>query len=323
MEPSDLLKRKSEKLAKAGYQHLKDGDTEAALKVAAELEGLRFTAAFEIAALAHGQLGELEAAVVVLRRGLEMAPNVWLNWQLLGNYLSDLGDYDEAGSAYEKAMECPDVYESSVRLNQAILASRRGLHDQALSYADQVTDPELALRAASTRVATLVGAGRFDEALRIGEALLDDTVDSDELEELGHLAASVGRARLARGTPAPEVVTFAIDALDEYDQSNAQLLALIRDADNQYSPLAKYYRMTVDAKIPFTDPMARMGEGYVVNYDVVADSVEQALTFIERMEAPAVRGLLLVGEHQALEDRPDDPKGVYQRTARYYYERDD
>ena len=59
------------------------------------------------------------------------------------------------------------------------------------------------------------------------------------------------------------------------------------------------------------------------NYDVVADSVEQALTFVERMEAPAVRGLLLVEEHEVLEDRPDDPKGVYKRTERHYYERED
>jgi tetratricopeptide (TPR) repeat protein len=157
MAPSDFTKRKSEKLAEEGYRHLQDRDAEAALKVAAELETLRFTAAFEIAALAHAQLGNLEAAAATLRRGLDIAPTVWINWQLLGNYVSDLKRYDEAASAY----------------------------------------------------------------------------------------------------------------------------------------------------------------------DVVADSVEQALTFVERMEATAVRGNLLVEEHEVLADRSDDPKGVYKRSVRHYYDREE
>jgi tetratricopeptide (TPR) repeat protein len=283
---------------------------------------MQFTAAFEIGALAHGQLGDLEAAVAVLRRGLDIAPTVWINWQLLGNDLSDLERYDEAVSAYERALECPDVRQSSIRLNQAILASRRGLHDQALSYAEQVTEPDLVVRTTSVRVTALAAAGRCDEAVRIGEAILSE-VDSDEAEELAYLAASVGGARMAQGAASEEVFAFALHALDEYDRSNAQLLALIRNADNQYSATAKYYRMTVDAKIPFTDPLSRLGEGYIVNYDVVADSVDQALAFVERMETPAVRGNLLVDEHEVLEDRPDDLKGVYKRTARHYYERED
>jgi tetratricopeptide (TPR) repeat protein len=328
MPPSDLIEHKSTKLAKAGYEHLENGDTDAALKVAAQLEELQYTAAFEIAALAHGQLGDLDAGVAVLKRGLEIAPTVWINWQLLGNYLSDLERYDEAAAAYEQAIACPEVWESSVRLNQAVLASRRGLHDQALSYVDQVTDAELAVQSASARVTALAGAGRLDEAIRVGEAALsaDDPRDSDDSREsadLADLAASVGRAREGHGAPAEEIVAFAIAALDEYERSNTRLLSLIRDADNRYSPTAKYYRMTVDAKIPFTDPLFQEAKGYVVNYDVVADSVEEALAFVERMEEPAVRGNLIVDEQEILEDRPEDPKGVYKRTARHYYQIED
>ncbi len=187
---------------------------------------------------------------------------------------------------------------------------------------EQVTEPELAIRATSVRVAALVGAGRPDEALRIGEPILRD-VDPDEPEEFAHLAASVCRARKARGATADEIFAFALEALDSYDRSNPQLLALIRNADNRYSASAKYFRMTVDAKIPFTDPLSRVGRGYIVNYDVVADSVEEALSYVERMEAPAVRGNLLVDEHEILEDRPTDPKGVYKRTDRHFYEVED
>ena len=91
----------------SGIQHLNDGDAEAALEVAAQLEELRYTASFEIAALAYGQLGDLDAAVGVLTRGVDLAPDVGLNWQLLGNYLSDLERFDEAVSAYESALTAP------------------------------------------------------------------------------------------------------------------------------------------------------------------------------------------------------------------------
>ena len=40
--------------------------------------------------------------VTVLRCGVTTASDVWLNWQLLGNYLSDLERYDDAEAAYQR-----------------------------------------------------------------------------------------------------------------------------------------------------------------------------------------------------------------------------
>jgi tetratricopeptide (TPR) repeat protein len=319
MAVDDLTRRRSGQLAAEGYRHLEEGNAEEALAVATKLEGMQFTAAFEIAALAQVQLGDLGAAVTTLERGLEIAPGVWINWQLLGNYLSDLERFDEAARAYEKALACADVHESSIRLNQAILAKRQDLNDQALAFVDQVTDPDLAIRAAGVRVDALAGAGRPDEALRAGEAALSGC-ESDDAESLGYLAASMVRARRHQGASAQEIFGLALAALDEHDRSNPGLLALIRDADNQYSATAKYFRLTIDAKIPFTDPRYVQTKGYVVNYDVVADSLEEALDFVRRMEAPVHSGNLLVDEHEVLVDPSQDPKGVYKRTARHYYE---
>ena len=97
----------------------------------------------------------------------------------------------------------------------------------------------------------------------------------DETEGLASLVASIGRVRLRQGATAAEILELALAALDKYDTSDAELLALIRSADNLYSKDAKYYRMTVDAKIPFTDPQYQEAKGYIVNYDVVSDSVAE------------------------------------------------
>ncbi len=58
------------------------------------------------------------------------APDAWLNWQLLGNYLSDAGRFDEA--AYRSALACEQVWADSIHLNQAILAERQGDSREAL-----------------------------------------------------------------------------------------------------------------------------------------------------------------------------------------------
>jgi hypothetical protein len=168
----------------------------------------------------------------------------------------------------------------------------------------------------------LADLGRLDEAIGHGQTMLTEAQDESS-EDHAQLAAAISRARLQRGDAAAEIFAFAFAALEDYDWSNGALLAIIRDADNAYSPEAKYYRMTIDAKIPFTDPQYREHKGYVVNYDVVADSVVEALRYVERMKDPIVRGNLVLLEQEILEDRREDPKGVYDRTVRHYYAADE
>ena len=118
---SDLQQRMDE-----GLDLLDAGDAKGALKIAKELERKRFTGAFDLGAQAYAALGWKEAAVSYLRKGLKEHHDSWLNWQLLGNYLSDLERYDEADDAYESALACDDPWKACVRMNQAIMWNRRG-----------------------------------------------------------------------------------------------------------------------------------------------------------------------------------------------------
>lgn len=324
MSVLDFQKSRAERLADEGYRCIREGDDSRALEIAAQLEELASSTAFEIAALAHHERDDLEAAVRVLERGVEQAPDAWLNWQLLGNFRSDLERYQAADEAYAQALACADVDPSSIHLNQAILASRCGQHDRALVHLEQLADQEWHYRKASAQITALVGLGRVAEAITVGEAALDTVaegpVDDERSEEIGYLAGALARARVTRGDPAEQIFTFAAAALEAYDWSNRQLLAAIRDADHRYSSNAKYFRMTLDAKIPFTEPLYRKAKGYMVSYDVVADSLSEALAFVERMEEPMVRGNLIVEAHEVLEHQSSEPKGVYKRTLRHYYE---
>ncbi len=101
------------------------------LNIGAQLERERYSGAFDLAAQAYAGLGKLDEAIAVLQRGVDLAPEAWLNWQLFGNSLSDAGRYDEA-AAYRSALACERVLAGSIHLNQAILAERRGDFSEAL-----------------------------------------------------------------------------------------------------------------------------------------------------------------------------------------------
>lgn len=136
-------RRRAEKLLERGRALLGDGEIDEALRVAGRLHGMRYSGGFELTALSYAAQGRLDEAVRVLEEGVEKAPKAWLNWQLLGSYRSDLGRFAEAEAAYERALTCPDVQPSSVRLKQAILAYRQGDPRKALGLAGLVDDPEL------------------------------------------------------------------------------------------------------------------------------------------------------------------------------------
>lgn len=311
-----LRRKRTEKLAEKGYGLVEEGKYDQALDVASELDQLQYSAAFEIAALAYAGKEDLPSAVRVLEEGVEKAPDVWLNWQLLGSYRSDLGLFAEAARAYERALECPGVSKSSIRLNQAVLAHRTGDHAAALRLAGEVDDPDLKLWTESLKVGALAAMGEGEEAERLGLQALSEAGDDADPGRLCSIAEDVGRVQLERGDPKPEIRAFAVRWL-EREPGNADLLGLIRDLDGLYSENAQYYRLLVRGTIQPDSPLAKDAAGFFSHFHVVADSPEEALDFVRSLDdLPAD---LSVEEWEALEDRSSDPKGVYWRSGRIYF----
>ena len=137
MEPIDLNLERAQRLTDDGHRLLAEQEFERALAIAQQLEDLRYSAGFEVGALAYIGLGDMEAALAILERGAKKAPEVWLNWQLLGNLRSDLGDYENAAVAYGHALSCSLVYAPSVWLNQAIMLNRQGLYADAIKLIEK------------------------------------------------------------------------------------------------------------------------------------------------------------------------------------------
>ena len=122
---------RADKLMKRGLAYVKSDRTNRAMEVAKELHSLCYSGGFEIEAQALAHDGFKDEAISVLRKGLEAAPTSWLNGNLLGNYLSDQGRYEEAFAAYEEALRTPTADHILIEANYAMALQRAGRDEEA------------------------------------------------------------------------------------------------------------------------------------------------------------------------------------------------
>lgn len=92
-----------------------------ALAIVRKLRAMGHAAAYEIEARAWSGLEKHEDAVRVLREGLAITPGDWRNWLLLGACLNQLGRFDDAARAYDRAEECEGCDREVVAVNREIL----------------------------------------------------------------------------------------------------------------------------------------------------------------------------------------------------------
>jgi hypothetical protein len=144
---------------------LDDQAYDEAIALGERLKDLGFSGGFEVIALARGGQKDLPGAVAELREGVVVAPSVWLLWHLLGNYLSDLDQVDEALEAYTAALACPRSDRATIHYNRAIAFRRAGRYQEALAAADEVSSEPCLRLATGLRLALLNLLGRHEEAL--------------------------------------------------------------------------------------------------------------------------------------------------------------
>ncbi|UCG15809.1 MAG: hypothetical protein JSV19_10985 [Phycisphaerales bacterium] len=300
-----------EQLMARGFELIDDCDFQAAVRIGTQLRKMRHTSAFEILALAHAGMGKTEKAVKILEAGVQKAPTVWVLWQLLGNYRSDLGRHEQAHEAYARALTCPQVNESSVRLNISISLGRQGRYAEALEALDRVRDQDLLLRADSQRMWVLNAQHRYDEVITLGQRCLEDAEGEADPELRAALEARLGQAYWEGHQDRDRALAHAWNAL-RYCRDDESALWLIREVENRISPKAKYYRLLVEGDWDQTDDEGRE-MGCIVSFGVVAESPEQALEYVRRFEEATynMAQRLRIDECDEIEPSPDRPCGVY------------
>lgn len=312
-------RRRAGKLYDEARELVDDGAYEDALAIARKLRKLRYSGAYEIEGLAYSRLGRNEDAVRVLREGLALAPAVWLNWLLLGSCLSNLGRFDEALLAYDRAHACEDADRDAVALNRAIVCSRAGDHPAALRHLDSLTgyeDQAMRFRAVGTRVDALHKLGRTAEAEDLGLRTQREWLDREETAgtvDIGEIALVLGEIGLARGDDPKALRETAIAWWRRTEHE--RLLWLIRELQPTRSPAAQYFRLLLHGAIAPGSALAELGQGFFTPAHVVADSPEEAFALYLDLVEPEPGVELTVKEANPVEPRPDGIKGVYMAAA--------
>lgn len=323
-EVVNIQKLKSEKLADTAYAYLDEGEYEQALEISRQLEKMRYTAAFEIGAIALDSLGETAAAVDLLERGMGLADDVWINWQLLGNLYSDLDEFQKANAAYKNALDCVGVIDDSVNLNLSILHYRNKNYSKALALLGAIKDEDFAYCCTDIKVSSLFCLNKIDEAASLAEKTMQSCRDilalsERDLDAVGRMTASLGSIKLSKGEDKQQVKIWVMEQLLD-NISNDALLTLVRDIDSIYSTECKYYRLLVECKLPEISNKFADASGYFVSYDIIADDLGEALDYVAEFEDKDLRGNMQVEEVEELKHKDTDQKGVYWRSVKTFYD---
>jgi tetratricopeptide (TPR) repeat protein len=321
--PRDSHQKRIKQLEDQGFEYLRSGDFDSALKISEELETLQYTAAFDIAAQAYIGQGQPEKAIAILVRGLKKAPDCWMNWQLLGNCLSDQGRHEKAMQCYERALTCSNVWKDSILLNQAVLSNRKCLYEEALQQHDKLSDDKLVFNIAEARIEAMLQLGRLSEAIDLAQKYLDlESIDGSDEKCKGHIAALWGRAILRQGISKDIVRKKALKMTKLYANS-IHLMTLIREIDAKHSRTAHYYRILADVPMALAEQETNNACGYFITYYVMAENPDQGKAFIKEFESVDNTVDLTIDELEILESKPDDLIGIYWRSGRAYYGKED
>ena len=303
------------------FQAIDSTDTKRALSIGKKLLRIGYTGGFEVLACAYAADYDIEKAVQVLESGLEDAPTVWKLWELLGNYRSKLGRHDEVQSCYQRALKCPDVDRSVVHLNASISLEKAGRYAEALVELDRVEErDDLRARATSERMFLLGVLGRFDEALLLGRAVVQDAAlwTEEHEESLATVYAELGRATWQGERDIARALEWAWKAIGSC-KAQPTAARVIREARPLTSTKAHLMRLIVAGK--WSEPFDGRNEppGFFTTYWVVADSLEEALEFVRPFEPAAVRDTLAISSYVLEEPAADLAKGVHEALGGYTF----
>jgi len=319
-----------QKLYDEGWDLLEEGNFEQAMEVGKRLERLRWSGAFELQAAVYESEDNLEAAVSVLRKGLDKTSGHYLLSSRLGNTLSDMGHYEEAIEAYKVGMALETTDITLFRMNIGLVYSRMDQNEKALSEYQKIESDVLArgnkepifwhYKGCLARVFSDLGeTSKLAELIEpIRKNLLDN---SDFKSSKSRIAAAyaVSLSQLNQDAASIRWLTRAI----ELDRNGWQCKWLKREKLVKSHPIGgKLYYITADGIWPsyLTDDEEW---GALACFEVVADDEQQAFEFSKSFIHESARDSFILDEFEILENKTPEPKGVYEVNPYIFYDLND
>lgn len=312
-----------DKLMHQAYELIDSFQCEEALAVGEKLKEIGYSGAFEVMALAHQTMGETDKAISVLNEGLEKVPHVWVLWHLLGNLLSDKGEYTEAQHAYDMALACPGVNKPWVHYNIAVLLGRQGLYEDGLDRCLLVTGDDLRLARRTLSASLMNSLRRHEEAIGLAEEIIAEVSAAAEPSDEDMRSMATAYAELSRGlwegrADRDGALDTARKALS-LNKSDWLALRMLRDITARVSENSTWFKIVVEGRWHEAFEGEKDVPGFFSSYELVAESAEQCLEYIKEVEPPEVRDSLKLEQVEQLETCPGEPQGVYWRSGYAFF----
>jgi len=313
-------------LMSKGFDAVENCEIKKAIKIGKKLKKLRHSSAFEILAMAYHSDNKLQKAIKTLQEGVKCAPNVGILWQLLGNYQSENFNFDEAQIYYQKALSCSDYPADSIKYNSALAYLNSKEYEKAANECDLIDlnklqkDENYKLFVLSTalKIEILNCQKHFGEANEISKSILEKNWDTDILhEEIAYFYASHAET-LINIEKSNDAITFLWKSI-ELDKNQKKAQWLIREIENRYSENSKYFRILIEGTWSAPFEGEKSVPGFFTSYDVVADSLEDALNYIKKFEPAEISNSLKISKFEEFENDPENPQGVYKSNGYAFF----
>ena len=293
------------RLMEEGFVHLENLDYDRAMAAGKKLKKLRHSSGYEILALAYAGKGRKRKAIKILERCLKMAPHLWQFWELLGNFQADLERFEKAQESYSRALECPRADRDSVNLNKALALEKQGCLENAMESLDLIDDEELVYHAQAVKLRIMDVTGRNDQAWEFAKELMQDIPEAGlEPDIHAYLLALAAQAVWVGGRDREKALELALKSL-EISRSDPAAMWLVREMMDLRAPDSNVYEMTVSYEPGSGDP------GYYFGCSVVAQTPDEALSFIRMFEPEHVRKAVRVDSIKVIKKKTPQPKVVY------------
>jgi tetratricopeptide (TPR) repeat protein len=309
-------------LMNRGYELLKEGRYEEALKCGRRLEKQRHSSGIEIAALALQRQGKPKAAIRVLRRGVRWADRVWLLWHLLGHCYSDAGDFRNAERAYHEALLRPKCSPSWIHLNRSIAFLRAGKIRKASDAVKRVRSPELYRLAEGQRIQIALRAGRNREAFKRALRLRKMTPNKQErydAQQTSAILLDCASGLKQDSCYRTEALRLAHKAYETWTSERA--LAAIREIIANPAASKQAYTLLIQGVWHTTFAHYRLPPGFFRNMYVVASNEAAAFEYAKCFFPVRVRKSLRMSEVNAARRPNAELEGVYHASELMMYSR--
>lgn len=323
-----------QELIDEAFEWLEFDKPKKALKIGKKLEKMQHSSGFEIQALAYRDLNKRKKAIKVLERGTRTVPDVWLLWQLLGNFYSEEGQFEKSFEVFEKGLKIPSGDYVSLNYNYVIALERSGSIQKAKEkmsgiFSDKYfpgdVTPELFILVLALHCSLLNKEKKYIEVIAFFDSQ-KSKVENHEIKCLPEVSSfyveiATAHFKLKQIKDADSFLKKSV----KLDKNNTDAQWLYREMRiHESNKNLIHYRIMVHGKWHEAFEGDSDPPGFYTTYNLVAKDEAEAFDMIKYFEPDKVHESLTMEEVDVVDESIKEPKGVYGGGGySFYYEGDE